>query len=101
MGYLFAIIIGIGLIWAVYAFTNRKESKEPGKQEGLKIGPSVTTIEEKPTNEEKKTQRSLDEVYAESTNSWVCSHCETINPHSRSTCAACGRKNEMITGENK
>ena len=39
--------------------------------------------------------RTLDEIYADSHDLWVCNYCETMNPNRSCRCAACGHeKNE-------
>lgn len=89
------ICLGIAVL---SSHTLRKEKpREKGSAE-LKIrrtGDEPVThedAEKKPKVVRKKTQQSLDELYAEENRLWICCRCETLNEDSNDCCAACGAK---------
>ena len=94
MEYLIAIIVGVGLIWAVYAISNKTSKKEKAvikETEELKIRITKDEAEKKVVSTNKKPQKTLDSIYAESNRLWICSRCETANPNVVGKCVACGR----------
>lgn len=82
MAYLLVILIGIGVIWAVYYFSNKAEKKEKPEEETA--GTLKIHMDD--------YKESLDELYAKSHGKWCCRHCETINDEYAQSCAACGYK---------
>ena len=94
MEYLIAIIVGIGIIWTVYAISNkaphkRKKRKEEASE--LIVNIRSDKDKEKVVGKERKVQKTLDSIYAQSNNLWICNYCETINSNEAKKCVACGR----------
>lgn len=59
---------------------SHEENKEPDSRGGELAGGISTS------------GKSLDAVYAEKNNFWVCCFCETLNPRGSLSCAACGKQ---------
>ena len=98
MGYVLVILIGIGIIWAIFYYSNKAEQKkkeELEKKEASSLKVSIPGVE-KPKAEKAKTggrtQESLDSLYASSHGMWVCKCCETLNDEGALRCSACGAK---------
>lgn len=94
---LLILFISLGIA-VLSSHTSRKEKpKEKGSPE-----PKIRRTGDEPkTHEEaakktkvvrKKLQQSLDEIYAEENQLWICCRCETLNEDSNDCCAACGAK---------
>lgn len=96
MAYLLVILIGIGVIWAIYYFSNKAEKKEKPKVEKIEQLKIHMNNYIDPGKEDghkaENSKESLDELYAKSHGKWCCRHCETINDEYAQSCAACGYK---------
>lgn len=96
------IIYLLGIIAVVVAITLmyiRKINKEkpvypdtkPAKEQPMpiiKVGGTLKT-DVNAENVESKTQKSLDRLYAETHDMWVCPFCETLNKNDKNRCVGC------------
>lgn len=80
--YLFAILIGVGIIWTVYFISNRSTNQKPN--------PTYPQFKNNEEMEEQGRKKSLDRIFAENNNMWVCRRCETLNRNGSISCGACG-----------
>ncbi len=103
MEYIIAILVGLGIIWAVYYYSNKAEKKKDGvkkseekeQEKSEKANDNDSTKEESSSTTatvEEYVQVSLDQLYANSHGIWVCRYCETLNDAGKEDCSACGAK---------
>ena len=90
-----AIIVGVGIIWIVYAISNhtpkkKNSEKKTDSNEDLKVNVSGNEQGQVEPESNSTPQKTLDEFYAEATKSWICGYCETLNPNASNRCVACG-----------
>ncbi len=95
MGYIIVIIVGIVIIWALYAVSNdskkKKGQEKLSQSEELKVRIPGTEPVKRPVATQFMGQESLDSVYAKKNNLWICTRCETINHNGLNNCEACGK----------
>lgn len=102
MEYLLVILIGIGIFWLIFYYSNKAEQKkkeelkkELEKKESSSLKVSIPGVEKNKVEKAKfvrRTQESLDSLYASSHGMWVCHCCETLNDGGAIQCSACGAK---------
>lgn len=102
--FLIAICIISGIVIAVKKGSNQKETKEAAEPMKCSIPGVVQQEEPKPREhrpqEKTNAQKSVDELYAEAHNMWICGCCETLNSYSSAWCVACGSERQLIGEQN-
>ena len=109
LNYLLIVLVGLGVIWTVYfvntAAKNRRNGAKRTGQPGNPTGPA-NVEKTNPANPRvvigssggtavdasiaRDEVPSLDRLFAERNDMWVCGRCETLNRNQVSVCAACG-----------
>ena len=95
MEYIIAILVWLGIIWAVYYYSNKAENKKKDGRVNELASNTASATEKSSSTKSTKTDRvqvSTDQLYANSNGMWVCRYCETLNDAGKEECAACGAK---------
>ena len=104
-----SIVAIVAVIWFIYYISkpehrlskdsepkDKKETKaENHSRETSELKNNIPGFEKQKATEKQeniKSQKSLDMLYAESHGMWVCRFCETINDGRARYCDACGAK---------
>ena len=100
------LVILVLILYVRFVTKAKKKEEDEEIQEMLDKDPPLKPLlftsgsEKKPTQgsvvkKEEVTkmvaQKSLDRIYAEDHQKWVCNYCETINENGAHRCAACGK----------